>query len=62
MFKIFRKNCCGVDVHKTLIYACICITDESSLTFYKEGRFLRSSEDSGSLPIGLAHIPAQICA
>ena len=21
MFKIFRKNCCGLDVHKTWIYA-----------------------------------------
>ena len=26
-FKIFRKNCCGLDVHKTWIYACIGITD-----------------------------------
>lgn len=23
MFKIFRKNCCGLDVHKTWIYACV---------------------------------------
>ena len=22
-FKIFRKNCCGLDVHKTWIYACM---------------------------------------
>lgn len=28
MFKIFRKNCCGLDVHKTWIYACIGITDK----------------------------------
>ena len=27
MFKIFRKNCCGLDVHKTWIYACIGVTD-----------------------------------
>ena len=27
-FKIFRKNCCGLDVHKTWIYACIGITED----------------------------------
>ena len=39
MFKIFRKNCCGLDVHKTWIYACIGITDTNSLTEYKQARF-----------------------
>jgi transposase len=39
MFKIFRKNCCGLDVHKTWIYACIGITDGSGRTTYKEARF-----------------------
>ena len=39
MFKIFRKNCCGLDVHKTWIYACIGITDTNGLTEYKESRF-----------------------
>jgi transposase len=39
MFKIFRKNCCGLDVHKTWIYACVGITDENSLTEYKQARF-----------------------
>ena len=39
MFKIFRKNCCGMDVHKTWIYACIGITDENGRTDYKEKRF-----------------------
>ena len=32
-FKIFRKNCCGLDVHKTWIYACIGRTE------YKQARF-----------------------
>ena len=39
MFKIFRKNCCGLDVHKTWIYACIGITDSNGLTEYKQSRF-----------------------
>ena len=39
MFKIFRKNCCGLDVHKTWIYACIGITDTNGRTEYKEARF-----------------------
>jgi transposase len=39
MFKIFRKNCCGLDVHKTWIYACIGITDTNDRTNYKEKRF-----------------------
>jgi transposase len=39
MFKIFRKKCCGLDVHKTWIYACIGITDENGRTEYKQARF-----------------------
>jgi transposase len=39
MFKIFRKNCCGLDVHKTWIYACIGVTDARGLTEYKQARF-----------------------
>lgn len=38
-FKIFRKNCCGLDVHKTWIYACIGITDTHGRTEYKQARF-----------------------
>ena len=39
VFKIFRKNCCGLDVHKTWIYACIGITDANGRTEYKQSRF-----------------------
>ena len=38
-FKIFRKNCCGPDVHKTWIYACVGITDPTGRTEYKQARF-----------------------
>lgn len=39
MFKIFRYNCCGLDVHKTWIYACIGITGPNNITEYKQARF-----------------------
>ncbi len=38
-FKIFRKNCCGLDVHKTWIYACTGITNTKGRTEYKQARF-----------------------
>ena len=38
-FKIFKFNCCGLDVHKTWIYACIGITDSNNRTEYKQSRF-----------------------
>ena len=38
-FKIIRKNCCGLDVHKTWIFACIGITDTNGRTEYFEKRF-----------------------
>ena len=38
-FKILKTNCCGLDVHKTWIYACIGITDSLSRTEYKQARF-----------------------
>lgn len=38
-FKILKNNCCGLDVHKTWIFACIGITDSFKRTEYKEARF-----------------------
>ena len=43
-FKILKNNCCsttccGLDVHKTWIFACIGITDSHSRTEYKQARF-----------------------
>ena len=54
MFKIFRKNCCGLDVHKTWIYACIGITDKNGLTSYKEARFSSFSKGLRELANWLA--------
>ena len=38
-FKIIKNNCCGLDIHKTWIFACIGITDSHSRTEYKQARF-----------------------
>ena len=39
MFKIILNNCCGLDVHKIWIYACVGITDSHNQTHYHEARF-----------------------
>ena len=39
MFKIIKKNCCGLDVRKTWFFACIGITDSNDRTEYKQARF-----------------------
>ena len=54
MFKIFRKNCCGLDVHKTWIYACIGITDENGRTSYVRERFSSFSKGLHKLADWLA--------
>jgi len=54
MFKIFRKNCCGLDVHKTWIYACIGITDTNGRTDYKQARFSSFSKGLRELSDWLA--------
>lgn len=53
MFKIFRKNCCGLDVHKTWIYACIGITDANSRTEYFQARFSSFSKGLEELALWL---------
>ena len=54
MFKIFRKNCCGLDVHKTWIYACVGITDAKGRTDYKQRRFSSFSKGLRELADWLA--------
>lgn len=53
MFKIFRKNCCGLDVHKTWIYACIGVTDANSRTEYFQARFSSFSKGVQELSLWL---------
>jgi transposase len=54
MFKIFRNNCCALDVHKTWIYACIGITDPNGRTEYKQARFSSFSKGLRDLAAWLA--------
>ena len=54
MFKIFRNNCCGLDVHKTWIYACISITDPNGRTEYKQAGFSSFSKGLRELAAWLA--------
>jgi len=62
MFKIFRKNCCGLDIHKTWIYACVGITDTRGLTTYKQARFSSFSRGLRDLATWLgAHGCKEVC-
>ena len=61
MFKIIRFNCCGLDVHKTWIYACIGITDANGRTEYNHDSS-PSLTDFGIWPIGLQNTPVQTFA
>ena len=61
-FKIFRKNCCGLDVHKTWIFACIGITDANGRTEYKQARFSSFSRGLRELSDWLAkHSCFEVC-
>ena len=62
MFKIFRNNCCGLDVHKTWIYACIGITDPNGRTEYKQARFSSFSKGLKDLAAWLARYScSEVC-
>ena len=62
MFKIIRDNCCGLDVHKTWIYACIGITDAHSRTEYCEDRFSSFPKDLRRLAAWLhEHKCEEVC-
>ena len=39
MLKIVYPICCGLDVHKSFVFACIASTDERGITNYKSHRF-----------------------
>lgn len=53
-FKIPRKKCCGLDVHKTWIFACIGITDANGRTEYKQAHFSSFSNELRDLADWLA--------
>ena len=39
MLKIAYPVCCGIDVHKTFIVACVATTNQQGVTTYKSKRF-----------------------
>ena len=62
MFKIILNNCCGLDVHKTWIYACVGITDSHNRTQYYEARFTAFSKGLRDLAAWLAKYNCtQVC-
>lgn len=45
MLKIVYPICCGIDVHKNFIVACIAATDDKGVTTYKSHRFSTYTND-----------------
>ena len=45
MLKIVYPICCGMDVHKSFVYACIDSTNEQGVTTYKSKRFSTFTKD-----------------
>ena len=45
MLKIIYPICCGMDVHKNFVVACIASTDNRGVTSYKSKRFSTYSSD-----------------
>ena len=53
--KIVYKICCGIDVHKTFVVACIASTDSKGVTTYESHRF--STYTSGLKVVTMASLP-----
>lgn len=54
MLKIVYPICCGMDVHKSFIYACIVSTNEQGVTTYKSKRFSTFTNELRMCAIWLA--------
>lgn len=52
MLKIVYPICCGMDVHKSFLVACIASINEQGVTTYKASRFAPLQETSGGVPPG----------
>ena len=39
MLKIVYQICCGLDVHKSFVFACVATTNEKGVTTYQSKRF-----------------------
>ena len=54
MLKIVCPICCGIDVHKTFVVACIASTNEKGITTYQSKRFSTYTKDLRELAEWLA--------
>ena len=62
MPKIVHPICCGIDVHKSFVVACIATTDEMLVTTYKRKRFSTFADDLRRLAAWLAqHNCKDVC-
>ena len=43
--KVVRKNCCGLDVHKTVVVATVATTNEEGITSYEQRSFKTINKD-----------------
>ena len=55
MLKIVYPICCGLDVHKSFVFACIAATDEKGITSYQSKRFSTFTRGLKELSEWLAH-------
>ena len=54
MLKIVYKNCCGMDIHKSFVVACIATTNDQGVTTYKSRRFSTFTGDLRRCAVWLA--------
>jgi len=54
MLKIVYPICCGLDVHKSIVFACIAATDGNGVTSYREQKFKTFTADLRELAQWLA--------
>ena len=54
MLRIVYPICCGLDVHKSLVFACIAATDENGVTTYQSRKFSTFTDDLKKLAEWLA--------
>jgi len=52
MLKIVRRICCGLDLNKSFVAACIATTNDQGVTTYKSKRFLPSPAACAVWPSG----------
>lgn len=62
MLKIAYPICCGMDVHKAFIVACIASTNEQGVTTYKSKRFSTFTNDLRRCAVWLAETTVRMCA